>query len=134
MFSIDTSSGKAIRDHSYFQQEDEIILPPGRYFRVIDQSSPAQDLHIIHLREIVPPHPMLTDPFDLSELRKTLSPPLSFSFDQNQENAVVPTAPLQPSSLAASHEGKFTPFILTLSCLSDVGAGNFSFSLSLAQR
>ena len=72
MFSIETSSGKLIRDHSYFQHEDEILLPPGRYFRVIDKSSPAKDLHIIHLREIQPPHPMLVPPFDLSELKHAL--------------------------------------------------------------
>ena len=75
MFSIETNSGKLIRGHSYFQHEDEILLPPGRYFKVIDKSSPAQDLHIIHLREIQPPHPMLAEPFDLSKLKKTLPPP-----------------------------------------------------------
>ncbi|CAF0923755.1 unnamed protein product [Rotaria sp. Silwood1] len=74
MFSIETNSGKLIREHSYFQHEDEILLPPGRYFKVIDKSSPAQDLHIIHLREIQPPHAMLAEPFDLSEWKRIPSP------------------------------------------------------------
>jgi hypothetical protein len=73
LFSIETKNGKLMRGHSYFQQEDEIILAPGRYLRVIDQLNPAPGLHIIHLREITPPYPMLSDPFDLSELQKNLS-------------------------------------------------------------
>ena len=56
MFSIETQSGKLIKDYSYFANENEILLPPGRYFRVIDKLSPAKDLHIIHLREINPPY------------------------------------------------------------------------------
>lgn len=62
MFSIETRSGKQIGEHSYYQNEDEILLPPGRYFKVIDKSSPASDLYIIHLREIRPPYKMLNEP------------------------------------------------------------------------
>ncbi|CAF3850436.1 unnamed protein product, partial [Rotaria sp. Silwood1] len=36
IFSIQTSSGKDIRAHSYFDNEDEILLPPGIYLKVID--------------------------------------------------------------------------------------------------
>lgn len=70
MFTIETNSGKSIRGMSYFQNEDEILLPPGRYLRVIDKWSPAPDLHIIHLREVQPPYRMLADPFDLSQLKQ----------------------------------------------------------------
>jgi hypothetical protein len=70
IFSIESSSGKSIRGISYFQHEDEILLPPGRYLKVIDKSSPAPNLHIIHLREIQPPYPMLADPFDLNNLKQ----------------------------------------------------------------
>ena len=72
LFSIETKNGKLMRGHSYFEQEDEIILAPGRYFRVIDKLNPAPDLHIIHLREIASPYPMISDPFDLRELRNIL--------------------------------------------------------------
>lgn len=101
MFSIETKAGKSIRTVSYFQNEDEILLPPGRYLKVIDKSSPAPDLHIVHLREIQPPHPMLAKPFDLSELKQTLpsleiaaSPPLIQKQQENNpaETTVVPKA------------------------------------------
>ncbi|CAM4880617.1 unnamed protein product [Rotaria socialis] len=77
IFSIQTTSGKCIKAHSYFQQEDEILLPPGRYFEVIDKLSPGNGLNIIHIREIPPPFPMLADPFDLSQLKNTLPEPVS---------------------------------------------------------
>jgi hypothetical protein len=103
MFSIETSSGKLISGHSYFQQEDEIILPPGRYLKVVDKSSPAQDLYIIHLREIAPPHPMLADPFDLGELKKALPQPkalptllISNKKQDSYEEASVISKPLPP--------------------------------------
>jgi hypothetical protein len=111
MFSIETNSGKLIRGHSYFQHEDEILLPPGRYFRVIDKSSPAQGLHIIHLREIQPPHPMLADPFDLSELKHTLPQPILVPnpviSQQKQKNNPTPSAIPEPAVQVTSQQGKF---------------------------
>lgn len=75
MFSIETASGKSIRDLSYFKREQEILLPPGRYFEVRDRSTPATDLHIIHLREIEPPFMLLGNPFGLSQLMHNLPHP-----------------------------------------------------------
>jgi hypothetical protein len=72
MFSIQTNSGKCIQAHSYFDNEDEILLPPGIYLKVIDILNPAEDLHIIQLREIPPPHQMLAKPFDFSQIKKEL--------------------------------------------------------------
>ncbi|CAF1690120.1 unnamed protein product, partial [Adineta ricciae] len=37
MFSIESNRGKLIREHSYFQHEDEILLPPGIYLEVVDK-------------------------------------------------------------------------------------------------
>ena len=103
MFSIETNSGKSIRALSYFQHEDEILLPPGRYLRVVDKSSPAPDLHIIHLREIQPPHPMLAEPFELSKLKETSSqikpvPPVSIEETKQESN---------PTAQVTSQHGKF---------------------------
>ncbi|CAF1035365.1 unnamed protein product [Adineta ricciae] len=65
MFHIETRSGKIIRAHSYYQHEDEILLPPGLYFEIVSNFSPAPGLYMIQLREIQPPYKMLADPFDL---------------------------------------------------------------------
>ena len=71
LFSIETSSGKRIQEHSYFQQEEEILLPPDTYFEVIDKVNPAAGLYIIHLRETEPPYQLLVPPFDLTDSRRT---------------------------------------------------------------
>jgi hypothetical protein len=65
LFSIETFSGRHIRSHSYFKKEDEILLPPGTYFKVKTKMNPAEGLYIIHLEELVPPFPLLSPPFDI---------------------------------------------------------------------
>ena len=68
MFMIDCVNGKAIRSHSQFSEENEILLMSGSYFRVIDQYSPVKDLYIIHSQETTAPYELLKPPFkvDLS--------------------------------------------------------------------
>ncbi|CAF1152776.1 unnamed protein product [Rotaria sordida] len=64
IFSIEAINAKFIREHAYFKEEDEIILPPGTYLKVIDKIQPARDLTIIHLKEIIPPFPLVASPFN----------------------------------------------------------------------
>jgi hypothetical protein len=93
MFSIQTNSGRDIRAHSYFENEDEIVLPPGLYFRVIGCLSPAEGLHVIQLREIAPPYPMLAEPFDRSQVKKEFPT----NTTPKQENYYTPPKPsVQP--------------------------------------
>ncbi|CAF1374987.1 unnamed protein product, partial [Didymodactylos carnosus] len=66
IFSIQCLNGKMIRQHSYFQKEDEILLLPGTYLEVVSQMSPATDCHIIHLKEKLPLHLLLEPPFSSS--------------------------------------------------------------------
>jgi hypothetical protein len=112
VFSIETNSGKLIRAHSHFQQEDEILLPPGIYLKVIDKLSSADGLHIIHLQEITPPYKMLADPFDLSQLKQALPQSNSASHapssSKKQENYSAASAASKPIIHAPSKKGKFT--------------------------
>jgi hypothetical protein len=63
LFSIECVNGKSIKAHSYFNKtEEEIVLMPGTFFQVIGQVNPAEGLHIIHLKEIQPPFPLLKLP------------------------------------------------------------------------
>ncbi|CAF1246630.1 unnamed protein product [Didymodactylos carnosus] len=64
VFSIECMNGKSVLKHSYFSEsEKEVILMPGTYFEVMGQANPAEGLHIIHLKEIKPPFPMIKPPF-----------------------------------------------------------------------
>jgi hypothetical protein len=46
IFNIESINGKAIRDHSYFNEENEILLMPGTYLQVVDKWTPAKDLYM----------------------------------------------------------------------------------------
>ena len=119
MFSIETNNGKLIRPYSYFQQEDEILLPPGIYLQVIDKFSSADGLNIIQLQEIPPPYKTLADPFDLSQLERALpqpqsSAPTSSSQEKqgNYSTANVtlegPVETSEPTSNSQEKQGKFS--------------------------
>lgn len=69
LFSIETQTGRRIRSHSYFKHEEEILLLPGTFFEIISSLSPAEHLHIIHLREKSMTYPFLKAPFPGAELR-----------------------------------------------------------------
>jgi hypothetical protein len=64
LFMIECINGKAIQSHSYYKDENEIILMPGTYLRVIGKWSPANDLYIIHLQEETPPCQLVAPPFN----------------------------------------------------------------------
>jgi hypothetical protein len=87
MFSIQTNSGRHICGHSYFENEDEILLPPGMYLKVVDVLNSGDGLYIIHLREIPPPFELLAKPFDLSKSK-------SQATQENYSTSVTP----KPSS------------------------------------
>ncbi|CAF1472819.1 unnamed protein product [Rotaria sp. Silwood1] len=74
LFSIECINGKSIAAHSYFKNtEQEIILMPGSYFEVLGQLNPAPGLHIIELKEIIPPMTLVKPPFSKLNEEKTSS-------------------------------------------------------------
>ncbi|CAF3503296.1 unnamed protein product [Rotaria sp. Silwood1] len=64
LFSVEAINGRIIRDHSHFVTEDEILLLPGTHMIVQSQFSPAPDLHIIHLKQVIPQKVLLKPPFE----------------------------------------------------------------------
>lgn len=64
LFTIECTDGKNIRHHSHFEDENEILLMPGAYFRIVDKWSPNQDLWIIHLRQSTPPWQTIALPIE----------------------------------------------------------------------
>ena len=58
-FTIECTSGKDIRQHSYFAREEEILLPPGREFQVVGCLNQPGGLHMIQLKEVQPLYPHL---------------------------------------------------------------------------
>jgi hypothetical protein len=92
LFKIDCVNGKAIKSYSLYKDEEEILLMPGTYLRVIDKCSRADDLRIIRLQEEIPPFPLLASPFNSSSL-----PVDTFSLER-----LKISQPSQPKSSTAS--------------------------------
>ncbi|CAF4393245.1 unnamed protein product [Rotaria sp. Silwood2] len=59
LFQIDCHTGKNIKNHSFLSKEDEILLLPGRQFDVKSCLDSGNGLHIIQIKEIDPPYPLL---------------------------------------------------------------------------
>jgi hypothetical protein len=64
LFSVEAINGRTVRAHSHFVTEDEILLLPGTHMIVKSQFSPAPDLHIIHLKQVIPEEVLLEPPFE----------------------------------------------------------------------
>ena len=52
LFSIDCKRGKSIRNHSCFQEEEEVLLLPGFQFEVKNKIHAGNGLRIVNLREV----------------------------------------------------------------------------------
>jgi hypothetical protein len=70
LFAIECLNGKNIKNHSYFANEDEVLLLPCTHFQVIDHFNRRDGLSIIHLREVPSPHLLLELPFEMPESKK----------------------------------------------------------------
>ena len=68
LFSIEAINGRVIRNHSHYKRENEVLLLPGTRMIVQSKLNPAPDLHIIHLKQVVPKETLLEPPFKSNEL------------------------------------------------------------------
>ncbi|CAF1107864.1 unnamed protein product [Didymodactylos carnosus] len=71
LFNIQCLKGKQVQKYSYYS-ENEVLLMPGTYLQVVDTLDAGNGLHVIHLRELIPPHELLQPPF--SVVMKTSEP------------------------------------------------------------
>ena len=62
LFYINCRDGRSIENHSYFRTEEEVILLPGRHFKVGIKMKESLDANKIELREIDPPHELCAPP------------------------------------------------------------------------
>ncbi|CAF1090490.1 unnamed protein product [Adineta steineri] len=67
LFQIECHTGKDIKNHSFIQNEDEILLLPARQFSVKGCLDSGNGLHIIQLEETEPIDPLL-EPVSIPKL------------------------------------------------------------------
>jgi hypothetical protein len=94
LFNIESHSGKSIRKHSFYPEEQEVLLPPARQFQVMGSLNQGNGLHIIHLKEIQPKYPLI----NLVQLPSTI--PHNITANESsaeKQNIVTPTVVQTPS-------------------------------------
>jgi hypothetical protein len=64
LFSVEAINGRTIHAHSNFVNEHETLLLPGTRMIVQSRLNPAPDLHIIHLKQLIPKETLLELPFE----------------------------------------------------------------------
>ena len=64
LFSVEAINARKIDGHSHFVEENEVLLLPGTQMIVQSQGSPAENLHIIHLKQVIPQEILLELPFE----------------------------------------------------------------------
>jgi hypothetical protein len=62
LFNIECDSGKNIRSHSFYADEDEVLLLPARQFKVIGCLDQGNGLQIVQLKETQPKFPLIKLP------------------------------------------------------------------------
>ena len=65
LFQIECHNGKDVKNHSFVQKENEVLLLPARQFMVTSCLDAGNGLHIIQLQETEPKYPLL-EPVPLS--------------------------------------------------------------------
>ena len=64
LFSVEAINARRIDGHSHFVEENEVLLLPGTHMTVQSQFSPAADLHIVHLKQVIVQEILLEPPFE----------------------------------------------------------------------
>ena len=103
VFTIESDTGKHIGEHSFYSEEDEILLLPGREFEIVSSVDMGNQLTMIHLKEVQPWFPNLP-PLPSS------NPPVSAS-TVSIPSATTVTAKVTASSVQAKPIPQPKPFI-----------------------
>ena len=62
IFNIECDSAKDITQHSFYQNENEVLMYPARQFQVFSSFDSGNQLRIIQVKEIQPPFPLIHIP------------------------------------------------------------------------
>ena len=79
IFTIESDTGKHIGEHSFYPEEDEIVLLPGREFEIVSSADMGNQLTMIHLKEVEARFPTIaslptsTSPVKVSHFNKNLT-------------------------------------------------------------
>ena len=59
LFNIECQSARSVKSFSFYPEEEEVLLPPGRQFQVMGCLKQGNGLHIVQMKEIQPKFPLI---------------------------------------------------------------------------
>lgn len=87
IFNIQSDTARDISQHSLYKTEHEILLYPARQFQVISSFNSGNQLHIVQLKEIQPPFPLMAIPETSAIVEPTiLTSQLSYTVKNTYQN------------------------------------------------
>jgi hypothetical protein len=104
IINIECDIAKDISRHSFYGSENEILLYPARQFKMISSIEIGNQFHIIQLKEIQPPFPLIYIP-------------------EITEN-ILPTTPMTPIIIISYENQKLKDFIDECQYLSEIDLSN----------
>jgi hypothetical protein len=107
IFNIECDSAKDIRQHSFYQSENEVLMYPARQFQVMSTFNSGNQLKIIHLKEIHPPFPLIYIPPSTTNPIKEIQPSFSqMHISQTPSNPTATASVEQKSNKISSGKEK----------------------------
>ncbi len=102
LFGIEAVHGKAIKGHSFYGKENEVLLLPGLCVEVTGNLDSGNNLHIVHLKQKRPPFSLLESPFRHQKANSSSQSNASGWHQPKHHSppppSTAPQAPLQPAS------------------------------------
>ncbi|CAF3780327.1 unnamed protein product [Adineta steineri] len=99
LFSIECENVKDIRQHSFYQNEDELLLLPGQEFEVVSSLDMGNNLIMIQLKEIIPRFPNIASIATPSSSTTTTTTVTTMATTTNTTN-ISATPPIVPKPVS----------------------------------
>lgn len=92
LFAIECQSAKSIKSFSFYPEEEEVLLPPGRQFQVMGCLNQGNGLRMIQMKEIQPKFPLI-NPVPPPPTIATKSKPETVPLPAPMQQAMQPLTP-----------------------------------------
>lgn len=112
LFVIDCYSGKKIRNHTFYPDEEEVLLFPGCQFEVMGCINENNGFSVVHLREIELKYTLISNVRSSTNNSQNVTLHTSTSPLPQQQEIISP-APIQASIVSMSLEERSPTSLLT---------------------
>jgi hypothetical protein len=108
LFIVHCHSGKNIHNHTFYPDEQEVLLLPACQFEVISCVNNGNDFHTVHLKEIQPKYPLINPVAPPKSIQPNASSRLPSPANQH-----IPPSPKPTPVMSILPKKRLQPLLLT---------------------